>query len=496
MEDIVSNNIEENLKKINSKLNLLINSDIILRKFTITINDHLYNAFLIYVDGMADKNSLSEFVLKPLTIKKIKSSNNDIAKIVKNVLLQNDIKEENNFEKICSDIVSGNCAVFVESINFAYDIDVKSFSLRSISTPKNETTIKGSQEGFVENIRTNTSIIRRNINSENLVIENIIVGKVKKNQCAICYMKNIANPDLVSEAKFRLNNLSVDFVNSSAELAEFIKDDDETTLPELINTERVDLTISCLLQGRVAIIYNGSPNVLIAPATYLDFISSPEDININHVFANLLKTIRTISVIITLLLPGLYIAITTYHFEIIPIDLLFSIVSSRTNVPFQLIIEIILMEISFEIIREACLRVPSPLGSTIGIVGALVLGDAAVKANIVSPILIIIIAITGITSFAIPNYELSFHLRVDRFLYTAVGYFCGFIGIAVILFMYIAKLSSLKSFGVPYLAPYVPFNTNHDRGLFSKPPWKREYLNSYFKTKIRQVQDKKSMRWK
>ena len=250
-----------------------------------------------------------------------------------------------------------------------------------------------------------------------------------------------------------------------------------------------------LFQGRVIILVNGNPYALIAPATIEDFLFSPEDTNLKPMFANFLRIIRFLASVITLLLPGLYIAIACFHQEILPTELLFSILSARENVPFPMIFELLLMEFSFELIREAGLRVPTPIGSTIGIVGALILGDAAVNAGIVSPILIIVVAITGISSFAIPDFSFGFHLRVFRFIFIVLGFTAGFLGIGTGLFVYLTLLCSLKSFGVPYTTPITPSSSDNN-GYFIPPIWKQEYRDSFLSPKRKKSQAKISMKWK
>ena len=510
--------IDVNLEYLTTRFNTMINSDIKIRKFLINAKGRQFKAFIIYIDGLVNDVSINDFILKPLMLKNYSNqfdenqiisqaitSNISVRKIKKfNIkdyiyeclLPQNDVQKCDNFDKITDAISSGNCLLFIDTINFAFDISVKKFEQRSIAEPKNESVVMGSQEAFVETLRTNTSMIRRNLTNENLVIESITIGKTGKNKTAVCYLKNIANSDLIAEVKYRINNLDIDYLVSIGELEQVIKDDIHTSVPELITTERVDKAISYLLQGRVVVVYNGSPYVLIMPATLLDFLTVQEDSNINYIFANMLKIIRVFSSVITLLLPGLYIAITTFHDELIPTELLFSIVESRIKVPFLFIVEIVLMELSFEIIREAGLRVPSPLGNTVGIVGALVLGQAAVQANIVSPILIIIVAITGITSFAIPDYNLSFHFRISRFAYILLGALAGFLGLGIGIFMHITLLSSLHSFGVAYLSPYAPLKPSRENGLLAKPIWKKETRNSFLAPNKKQVQGKKSLKWK
>lgn len=249
------------------------------------------------------------------------------------------------------------------------------------------------------------------------------------------------------------------------------------------------------MEGRVVIIVNGSPYVLIAPGTLIDFLSSPEDLNLKFQFANLLKIIRIIAFAFTLLLPGLYVAITNFHQELIPTELLFAIVASRESVPFPIIFELIIMEVSFELIREAGLRVPSPIGPTIGIVGALILGQAAVDANIVSPILIIVVAITGICSFAIPDFSLGFHCRLLQFVYIIMGYLLGFLGIAITIFVHSLVAINLRSFGYPYVQPYAPITKDY-KGIILSPAWKRENRLVFLNTKRPIKQNKISMKWK
>lgn len=259
----------------------------------------------------------------------------------------------------------GNCVLFVETLPSAFDIEIKGFKQRSVDVPNNEIVIKGPHEAFVENIRTNTSLVRRIVNNENLIIENLEVGKITKTKCAVCYIKNIANDDLVNEVKYRLNNLEIDALLSAGELEQLIVDSNILGIPEVLSTERPDKVSKYLLNGRVVVIVNGTPYGVIIPAVLIDFLASPEDTNLKVNFSNFLRGIRILAAFITLLLPGLYVALTSFHQEILPTGLLYSILASRENVPFPIILEILLMEFSFELIREAGLRVPSPIGPTI-----------------------------------------------------------------------------------------------------------------------------------
>ena len=381
----VSTSIDTNIDFIKSKYSLLINSDIKIREFYLNFENKRYKAFIFYIDGMINSNSINHFVLDPLMLKSTfkkelvnnLSSQNKVtiikrqdlnSFIMDSLLPQNDVQNSSKFSEVFNLVNIGVTALFVDTLSICFLIDAKGYETRSIVAPENEFVIRGSQEGFIESIRTNTSLIRRLINSENLVIENTNVGKVNNNMVCVCYMKNIANPDLISEVKYRINNLDIDYVISSGELEQFITDS-QFNLPQVVSTERPDRVASFLLEGRVAIIVNGTPYVLVVPAVFSDFLTSSEDKNIRYQYANLLRLIRAFALFVTLILPGFYIAITTFHQEVIPTELLFAIVSTRNSIPFPIIFEILIMDISLELIRESGVRVPAPMGQTIGIVG-------------------------------------------------------------------------------------------------------------------------------
>ena len=493
---------DKNFEYLKSKYNLLINSDINIREFEISISDKSFKSLLIFVDGITDQTSINDNILTPIMLKSsIKMSpskpklNNiqkfDLQNFLKNKLIpQNVIKISKDFNDCFGKINAGFVALFVDTLNIAFCIEVKKFQTRSISPPQSETIVRGPQASFVENLRTNTSLIRKIINNENLIIENTSVGEITSTNVSICYLKNITNDNLVAEVKFRLNNLKLDSLTSSGELENLIKDNIYNLYPELIATERPDKTSNLLLAGRVAILVDGSPFALIVPAHLLDFLISSEDSNLNNIFSNLLRIIRAISLFLTMLLPAIYVATTTFHDEFIPTELLLAIVSAREKIPFPIIVEILLMELSFELIREAGIRVPSAFGQTIGIVGALILGEAAVTANIISPILVIIISITAIAEFTLPDYSFSFSIRFFRLLYIFLGYKFGLFGIACGIFLHLTLLFSYTSFGVPFLS-YESF-----KDYFIKPIWKNEKRNSILNTKRPIKEPQISMKWK
>ena len=516
--------IDKNLDFLKYKYNALICNDVIIREFSLLAQNIEYKAFVMYIDGMVDSPVINEFILSPLMMrnranifddkqkkfvseKKIdnvtlknfkKSKEKNLVDFIYNSLIpQNSVDKVTDFSDVYSAINMGNCMLFVDSLDTAFNLDVKGFKQRNIDSPSNEVVVRGSQEAFVENIRTNTSMIRRLVNNENLVMETLTVGQITKTQVSIGYIKSLANEDLVAEVRYRINNLSVDYLISSGQLEQLIQDSPESLFPQMVATERPDKVSNFLLEGRVVIVVNGSPYVLVAPGVFVDFITSPEDLNLKYQFSNLEKIIRLLAIFLSLLLPGIYIAVTNYHQELIPTELLFTIAAARESVPFPTFVEILLMEVSFELIREAGLRVPTPLGSTIGIVGALILGEAAVSASLVSPVLIIIIAITGICSFSIPDFSLNFTFRIYRFVYIILGYMAGFLGISFGIFIQLAIMCKLKSFGSPYINPYILGKNKRSISSYFIPPiWKRERTSSFVHAQKKFSQQKISMVWR
>lgn len=515
----VSKYLQENLTYLTVKYNALINSDIVIRKFTLNGKGKQYNAALVYIDGMVNSDIVNHYVLNPLMHKNqtntektsetlIINKNTDLnfhttqtpelQNIIYNSLIsQNSIKAESKFSSIIPAINSGFTCVLVDTLDQAFCVEAKGYETRSISKPENEIVVRGSQEAFVENIRTNTSMIRRIINNENLVIEQLSLGKVTKTTVSFCYMKNIANEDLVNEVRFRLSNIDIDSIINSGTIEQLIQDSSSILFPQTFATERCDRACNNILEGRIVILVNGNPYALIVPAILIDFITSPEDINLKHQYGNLIRVIRSIAFFVAMFMPALYVAVTNFHQELLPTDLVFAISAMRRSIPFPVIVELLIMEISFELIREASLRVPAPIGSTIGIIGGLILGEAAVSANLVTPLLIIIVAVTGICSYAIPDFSLNFTIRTFRFMYIILGYIAGFLGISFGMFIQLILLSNLQSFGASYFSPYLPpTNKNTDSSFFIKPIWKKENRSSFLNTKRPVQENKVSMKWK
>lgn len=500
-EDAIKKDISANLEHMKKMYSIPVNSDIILREFSVNYGNKPVEAFIMFFDGMSDRNIINRFILAPLMVNSLMRLNEtakDLKEYVSEQLLPHcQVKIEKRYGNIIDTINSGGCALFVNGLAVCFAADVKGWEHRGIERPNNEIVIRGPQEAFNELLRTNIAQVRKRLKDRNLIAEDVSVGKISKTQCTLLYIKNVVNERLVDEIKRRLESIRVDYMLDSGILEQLIEDSTIYPSPQMISTERPDYVTELLTDGKAAIIVSGSPNVLVVPVTAYELMHSAEDIYIRYPYANLLRWVRYIALFVALLLPAVYIAIINYHYEMIPTDLLLAIEASREKVPFPSVVEILLMELSFELIREAGLRVPGPIGPTLGIIGALILGQAAVAANIVSPILIIIVAVTGIGSFAIPNFSLAYSIRIMRFIFIILGSMAGFLGVTLGLFLMGIWSTALKSFGVPFMAPLGPRTSHSHRDVFFRAPeWRLEYRPDYMNAKKRTKQAKYSMGWK
>lgn len=455
------------------------NGDFKLREFRIRVKDQIYSAFACFFDGMIDRLLVNSTILQPLmTLSTMPMDTEDqsVEDVIYNHLIpQNQIKKCKTYQEVVDEVNFGGIAIFIDSLGLAFTGDVKGWEHRTIDKPTSELNIRGPKEAFNETNRMNTALLRKTLKDENMIVEDVLVGTRSKTPCSIVYIKNIANTSLVDEVRRRLKSVKVGYLQDSGELEQLLEDHTLLPAPQMLLTERPDRVASYLGEGRVAIIVHGSPYVIIAPITLFNLIHSPEDYYLRYPYATLLRFIRIVGILFTLLLPALYLAVTTFHHEMIPTDLLLAIASSREKVPFPTIVAIIIMEFAFELIREAGIRIPGPIGTTLGIVGALILGQAAVSANLVSPILIIIVAVTGIGSFAIPDFSLGYSFRALRFIYLILASVAGLMGVALGIFINLLLLVHAHSFGVPFMVPFAPKTTGkRTNTIFKTPLWKEE----------------------
>ncbi len=495
--DNVYKDIEENLSYVKKRFTYPINNDIVIREIKMK---HGRKAFIVFIDGMVSTDAVDFAVIKPL-LELPYFSDSEIYRyedeITEKFISHSQASSTEKMDDVFEEVNFGSCAVFVDGFNKAFILDVRDWGHRSIDKPENEQSVYGPQEAFAEMLRNNTALVRKIIKSEKLIAEGVKIGNVSKTRGVMLYISDIANPELVSEVRRRINGINMDYVISIEEVSMMLEEKTFSPTTHFLETERPDRVARALTEGRVALILNGSPNVLVMPSNIFELTHAVSDDYIRVPYANMIRIIRMIAVIFSVLLPSIYLAVTLFHQEIIPTYLLYSISASRENVPFPSIVELLLMDLSFEMIREAGLRMPGPIGSTLGIVGGIILGQAAVSAKIVSPIMIIIIAITGIGSFATADYSLGWSFRILRLVFVLLADIMGFYGIAIGIFVYSLTLGSQKSFGVPFLSPTPKVKSRSMvNAVFVNPVWRREKRPEFLKTTDDTEEPKISRSWK
>ena len=485
---------DEQINFIKESFNVPTNKDIVIREFVIA---NKYKAFVVYIDGMADRTTINDFILRPLLNLDVKNLPEACALdyIIENVLQTNEIEITKDNQEIIYKVLLGDTGLYIEGCDSYVFSETKGFDMRGVEQPSTESVVKGPQEAFNENTRTNITLIRRIIKNSRLTTEFLTLGRRNNNLCSVVYIDGLANVDIVQEVKRRLNSLDVDFIAGDGMLEQFIEDHPNSIIPTILSTERPDRVAAYLAEGRIAIISEGTPFVLIVPLTIVSLFHSPEETYLKWQVGTTMRFLRVFALFLATLLPGVYVALTNFHREMIPTDLLIAIAQAREAVPFPTIAEIIFMELAFELIREAGVRIPGIIGSTIGIIGGLILGQAAVEANLVSPILVIIIALTGLGSFAIPNYSLSFAIRILRVGFIIIGAFVGFYGITLLILAILGLTTTLKSFGVNVLSPFTPVTRKEDDAIIRKPMWKQERRPDYINPQEIKRQPKFSRAW-
>ncbi|MDD6735121.1 MAG: spore germination protein [Clostridiales bacterium] len=491
----VADSLEKNRSYIEQRFDYPHNNDVVIRE--ITLNGDV-KGFVVFFDGMCDGTAINNGIIKPLLELPVfngieKGYDKDI--ILKKLLIHNQVSTTDDFDSIIDDINFGCCGIFIDGIDQGYSADVKDWPHRSVEKAENEQSIYGPQEAFAEMLRGNSAQVRKILKTEKLICEKIVVGNVSKTRGVIMYISDIANGELVNEVRRRISGISMDYVISIEEISMMVEENPLMITGHILATERPDRVARALSEGRVALILNGSPRALVFPTNVYELTHAASDAYLRVDFANMSRLVRLLAIMISVLLPGLFLAITMFHEEMLPTYLLYAISASRQNVPFPSVIELLLMDFSFEMIREAGVRMPGTIGSILGIVGGLILGQAAVSAKIVSPIMIIIIAITGIGSFATADYSLGWSYRILKILFVLIGGTFGFYGIALGMFIYAVLLASSSSFGIPFLSP-LPGNKLYKNAVFVPPIWKMEKRPKFLHTKKEHREDKISKKWK
>ncbi|OPA80049.1 spore germination protein [Paenibacillus selenitireducens] len=418
--------------------------DFMVRQFTIQLTGE--QAAILFLSNLTDKNALNNNVLYPLMYEKS----------VLSAVAISHVKKSASWDEIISAILLGSSVLFIDKKYDASILDTQGWPQRSISDPQLEASLKGGHQGFVETGSQNIALIRRFIPNLELKVKEMKVGQRGSATVTLLYLEDVIDPGILTELEERIQNIQVDAILNTGELEEYIEDNTFSPFPQFIATERPDAAASHILQGRVAIIVDRSPIALIGPTTFNSFFQSVDDYSSRWIVSSFIRSLRFLAFFIAIFLPALYIALISYNYVIIPINLILSIGASRERVPFPPFIEAILMEITLEMLREAGIRLPAPIGQTVGIVGGIVIGQAAVQAGIVSNIMVIIVAATAISSFIIPSYDMGAAIRFIRFPMMILASLFGIFGITIGFMMLMVHLITLDSLGTPYGSPYSP----------------------------------------
>ncbi|QNG61601.1 spore germination protein [Bacillus sp. PAMC26568] len=471
--ELLSISLTGNIATLNHKTGN--SSDVIVRMLKIS-KDPEVTAAIIYIEGIVDNQSINDFLIESIMenfeLKVRTDCYEEILDIMADKIVSiGSVKQISDWNELLLSLMSGDTIILVNGTNKGLSASTKGGERRSILEPGTQVAVRGSRESFTESIGTNTAMVRRIIKNPNLWIESIKIGTVTNTDVVLMYIHGIAKDEIIKEVRKRLERINLDSILESGYIEQMIEDQTLTTFPTLYHTERPDMVAGNLLEGRVAIFVDGTPFVLLAPALFIQFFQSAEDYYVRFDIATALRFLRILIFFISLIAPAGYVAATTFHQEMIPTPLLIAVAAQREAVPFPSLVEAIIMEVTFEILREAGIRMPKAIGSAISIVGALVIGQAAVQAGIVSPAMVIIVAITAIASFATPSYAIAISARLIRFIFMLSAATFGFYGIILTFIMMIVHLCGLRSFGVPYMAPFAPFIPTNTGDSFVRLPW-------------------------
>ncbi|CAM5787817.1 spore germination protein [Brevibacillus borstelensis] len=440
-------------------------SDFVLREFQ--LKDSV-QACAVFVDGLIDTQSVNE-ALRALMI--LKGGRESIRSIEHEVLPVSQISEVTSYKDFLSAVLGGDTGILVDGNDIALTLGIRGAEKRSVNEPEGEAVVRGPREGFIENIRTNTSLLRRKLKTPRLKMKSIVVGKESNTNLVVSYLEGIVDPALRDEVISRIEHIEIDAVLESGYIEEMIQDNALSPFPQVQYSERPDTVAAALLEGRIAIFVDGTPMVLIVPTTFWMMMQANEDYYERFQMATLVRWLRYLFLAISLVTPAGYVAISTFHQEMLPTTLLLSIAAARESIPFPAIVEALIMEISFEALREAGIRLPKTVGQAVSILGALVVGQAAVQAGIVSAPMVIVVSITGIASFTVPHYNASIALRMLRFPLMFAASFLGIYGILVGILLIMGHMANLRSFGVPYLSPLAPMSIGDFKDVLIRAPW-------------------------
>lgn len=472
-----SSDLEQNMEWLKNQY--IRCSDLIDRQFTIG-GSRQRKAAVFYFDGMTSSHVVHDNILQPLLLDaeiawEDAENDADLKKyfsfVKQHLLPAGEITIVDDLQQGSLAMMNGDVLLLLDGCPQGFIVDAKGFPQRSVDNARNEIVLRGPQEAFTEALRVNTALIRRRLRTSQLKFEEKTLGRYTQTQVAMVYLEGVANDHIIAEVQRRLDNIKdVDSILDGSCLEQYIEDAPFSIFPQLQYTERPDKVAASLLEGRVALIVDGSPDVLLLPLMFVQLLQSPEDYYNRVASGTFMRWIRYMGLLIATTFPSLYVAVTSYHPEMLPLNLLLSIAAAREGVPFPAFVEALIMELAFELLREASIRLPGAIGNTIGIVGALVIGEAAVSAHLVAPQMVIVVAITAIGSFTVPSVEASYPIRLVRFPLMLLAAAFGLYGVMLGLLAVMIHLVHLRSFGFPYLEPLAPLKINELRDVLIRAP--------------------------
>lgn len=465
----INKNLDKNIKYLESVFSDC--GDIVKRKFPLGYNQS-QQLYVIYIDVMTDRDLIENVIMNSLMVEIRKTPPNykalqeDIYTALKDGgLTTADFKETLDMDTAVDEILAGNTLLLADGFEQGIIVSTKGFPKRSVSESDTEIVIQGSKEAFTETIRVNTVLIRRRIRDSKLKVKQLKIGRRSKTDIALMYIDGIVRREILAEAEKRLKKIDIDAVLDSGCIEQFIEDDWISPFPQIQMTERPDKAASAILEGRIAIIVDNTPFVMLIPSVLASFYQSAEDYYQRWEIMSFVRVLRYIAGFVAVSLPGFYIATAVYHPSMIPMELIFKMSEARRTVPIPAVMEILLMELAFETLREAGIRLPAAVGSTLGIVGGIIIGQAAVEAGLVSPLVVIVISFTGICSFAIPNIALVSGYRLTKYLIILLSSVLGLFGFWLGVLIMLIHLVTLKSFGIPYLFPFTSLSEGNYSAL-------------------------------
>ncbi|SCW36671.1 spore germination protein KA [Paenibacillus tianmuensis] len=451
--------------------------DLVYRKLALSTE---VSGYCLFIQTLADKAGIEQSVLRflsePSLACELELSKNALD-VIESRIPFSSIEVTKELKQCIRGLLNGHCLLVFSSMSQILVLDTSKSAHRNVTEPLIESTVQGPAEGFTEDLATNISLLRKRIKNAHFCIEQFVIGTETETKVNLLYLGNLAPEGVVDEFRNRIHSIRIDSVLDSNYIEEWIQDKTMSPFSTILDTERPDVVASHLLEGRVGVLVDGSPDALIGPITFFQLFISPEDYYQRADIATLLRWLRVLSFLMAVLIPALYIAVVSYHQELLPHSLLISIAAQREGVPFPAIIEALVMMITFEVLHEAGLRMPRVAGQTISIVGALVLGQAAVQAGLVSAVMVIVVSVTAISNFVAPTYNFGITQRILQFFYMILAGTVGFYGVLCGVLFTVVHLASIKSFGVPYLTPIAPITTSDWKDILVRLP--RLWMNSY-----------------